>query len=78
VIALASAAGYARGGHGAQGLPTGSVGYIYLPAALAVALASMLMAPVGVRLAHRLHATQLKRAFAAFLLVVGALIASGR
>ncbi len=78
VIALAGAAGYVRGGHGAHGLPAGSIGYIYLPAALAVALASMLMAPVGVRLAHRLHATQLKRVFAAFLLVVGALIASGR
>jgi len=77
VIALASAAGYARGGHDARGLPAGSLGYIYVPAALAVALASMLMAPVGVRLAHRLHAQQLKRVFAAFLLIVGALIASG-
>ncbi len=78
VIALASATGYARGGHDIQGLPAGSLGYIYVPAALAVALASMLMAPVGAHLAHRLHATQLKRVFAAFLLVVGALIASGR
>ena len=60
------------------GLLAGLLGYIYVPAALAVALTSMLMAPVGVRLAHRLHATQLKRVFAAFLLVVGALIASGR
>jgi len=62
------------------------IGYICTPAALAVALASMLMAPVGMHPAHRLHATRLKRVFAAFLLVVpwglpvvvGALIASGR
>ncbi len=69
-IALASAAGYAL--HGPiQALPVGSVGYVYLPAAAMVALASVSMAPLGVRLAHYLSGAALKRVFAGFLVLVG-------
>lgn len=69
-IALASAAGYALQG-APQGLPAGSWGYVFLPAAVGIALASVLTAPLGTRLAHRLSGPALRRLFAVFLAVVG-------
>jgi len=70
-IAVASAAGYALQG-APQGLPAGSWGYVYLPAAAGIAVASVLAAPLGTRLAHRLSGTALRRVFATFLALVGA------
>ncbi|MGH8076461.1 MAG: sulfite exporter TauE/SafE family protein [Lysobacter sp.] len=68
-IGLASAVGYAL--HAPAGaLPEYAVGYIYLPAAIGVAMASVLAAPYGMRLAHRLDGRTLKRVFAAFLAIV--------
>lgn len=69
-IGLASAAGYATLG-AAEGLPAGSVGYVYLPAAAGIAVASVLVAPLGTRLAHAISGASLKRVFALFLLLVG-------
>lgn len=69
-IALASALGY--GGQPAPpGLPAGTWGYVFLPAAAGIALASVLTAPLGTRLAHRLSGRALRRLFAGFLLVAG-------
>ena len=70
-IALASAAGYAAHGPAGAGLPPGSWGYVFVPAAIAIALASVLTAPFGTRLAHRLSGQALRRIFAVFLVVVG-------
>jgi uncharacterized membrane protein YfcA len=70
-IALASAAGYVGFGPGPGVLPSGSIGYVYVPAAAGIALASMLAAPYGTRLAHRLSGTALKRVFAVFLFAAG-------
>ena len=70
-IALASAAGYALQGT-PGGLPAGSWGYVYLPAAAGIALASVLCAPLGTGLAHALSGRALRRVFAAFLAAVGA------
>ena len=53
----------------------GAFGYVYLPAAFGVALASVLAAPYGTRLAHALSGPALKRVFAVFLLLVGAAFA---
>ena len=70
-IGLGSALGYAlQAPAGALPLP-GAVGYVYLPAAIGVALASVLAAPYGTRLAHTLSGPALKRVFAVFLLAVG-------
>jgi uncharacterized membrane protein YfcA len=76
-IGLASAVGYAL--HAPAGaLPQHAIGYVYLPAAIGVAMASVFAAPLGTRLAHRLSGPALKRVFAGFLLVVAAsLIFSG-
>ncbi len=70
-IALASATGYAFHGPAPGTLPAGSWGYVYLPAAVGIALASVLTAPLGTRLAHRISGLALRRLFAAFLLLAG-------
>lgn len=68
-IGLASAVGYAL--HAPAGaLPAYAVGYVYLPAAIGVAIASVFAAPLGTRLAHRLSGDVLKRIFTVFLVVV--------
>lgn len=69
-IGLSSALGYAL--HAPAGaLPHFAIGYVYLPAAIGVAVASVLAAPYGMRLAHRLSGLALKRVFALFLVAVG-------
>ena len=69
-IAASSAVSYALFGP-AGALPSGGVGYVYLPAAFGIAIASMLFAPWGTRLAHALSGAALSRVFALFLLAVG-------
>jgi len=70
-IGLASALGYALLGPPMGALPAGSVGYVYLPAAAGIAIASVACAPLGARIAHRLSGPVLKRVFALLLLAVG-------
>ena len=68
-IGLASAIGYAL--HAPAGaLPHAAIGYVYLPAAIGVAAASVLAAPYGMRLAHRISGVALTRIFASFLIAV--------
>jgi uncharacterized protein len=71
-IALANAAGYVISGQGMQGLPEGSFGYIWLPALVVIAVASVFMAPLGAKVAHSLDVKRLKRIFACVLYVLGA------
>ncbi len=70
-IAVAGALALSIAGWGVERLPPGSTGYVYWPAAAAVALASILAAPLGVRLAHALPVRTLRRAFAVLLLLLG-------
>ena len=49
--------------------------YVYVPAAIGVAVATVFAAPVGTRLAHRLQGDTLKRVFAGLLLLVAASLA---
>jgi uncharacterized membrane protein YfcA len=77
-IAIASASSYALAVHPPpQPLPWGAVGYLFLPAAAIVTVASMALAPLGARAAHAISAAALKRVFAVFLLVLGVVIAAG-
>ncbi|MFZ7097231.1 sulfite exporter TauE/SafE family protein [Luteimonas dalianensis] len=69
-IGLASAAGYALQAP-AGALGEHAIGYVYLPAALGVATASILTAPLGARIAHAISGVALKRVFAVFMLLVG-------
>lgn len=69
-IGIGSALGYAL--HAPAGaLPANAIGYVYLPAAIGVAVASVLAAPFGTKLAHAISGTTLKRVFAIFLAVMG-------
>ncbi len=70
-IALSAAAGYVVAGWNAEGLPPWSVGYVVLPAFAGIVGASMLAAPLGARLAHRLSDATLRRIFAAFVTILG-------
>lgn len=73
-IAWAGAAGFIAAGWPVAGLPSYSLGYVSLPAFMAIAVASVLTAPLGARLAHHWPPHVLKRAFAALLVAIGALL----
>ncbi len=66
-IAIAGTAGYVINGLRAEDLPALSVGYVYLPALALVVTTSMLLAPMGARLAHRLPVKRLRQIFALML-----------
>jgi uncharacterized protein len=66
-IALAGTAGYIYAGLGLPQMPPGSVGYLYLPGLVVISAASMLMAPLGARTAHRMDIQPLKKVFALVL-----------
>jgi uncharacterized membrane protein YfcA len=72
-IAVAGAAGYLINGlKVAADLPPMSLGFLYLPALIGIAVTSILTAPLGARIAHKLPVAQLKRVFAILLYVMGA------
>jgi uncharacterized protein len=71
VLAVPGAIGFMISGWGEMGLPPLSLGYVNLAAMLLIGGVASLTAPIGAGLAHRLDQKQLKRAFAAFLIIVG-------
>lgn len=71
-IAAAGTVGFLIAVFGHSGLPPYTVGYIYLPALVAIVSASILVAPIGVRLAHRWRVADLRHAFAGLMYVVAA------
>ncbi len=71
-IALGGSLGYIFNGWGHAELPRWSLGYVYLPALIWLVPASMLTAPLGARLAHRLPVAALKRVFAGVLILLAA------
>ncbi len=71
-IAIAGTVGFVLSGLRQPGLPPHTLGYVYLPALLCIATASMLFAPLGARLAHRWPVKKLKRAFGCMLVTVAA------
>lgn len=70
-IAVAGCVGFAITGWNKSSLPEYSFGYIYWPAFLAIVISSILFAPLGAWLAHRLSAEKLKRYFALILFILG-------
>jgi uncharacterized membrane protein YfcA len=75
-LAACGTIGYLAAGAMARGLPPWSVGFVYLPALALIVATSMLMAPVGARVAHRTPGRTLKRVFAVvlFALATGMLL----
>ncbi|MDZ7801020.1 MAG: sulfite exporter TauE/SafE family protein [Trueperaceae bacterium] len=69
LIAVPATVGMMAAGWGRVGLPTGSIGFVNVLGFAVLVPMTALMAPVGVRLAHRIPPRWLRRAFAAFLLL---------
>ena len=69
-LAVAGTLGYVAQGLRAPDLPAGTLGYVYLPALILIVAASMPMAPLGARLAHRLPVRRLRVVFSLMLLAL--------
>lgn len=69
-IAWAGTAGFIAAGWGQTGIPAPSLGYVSLSGFAGMALASVLAAPWGAKLAHGLPQLVLRRAFAVMLSIV--------
>lgn len=70
-IAIAGATGFALAGWNHPDIPTDNWGFIVPDAFIGIVLASVLFAPLGARIAHRISPVYLKRIFALFLLILG-------
>lgn len=69
-IASAGTAGYVIAGLRQSALPALTIGYVYVPALVGIVVASMLVAPLGARLAHRWPVAKLRRAFVLLLFAI--------
>lgn len=70
-ISIGGAFSYLALGWGDPDLPDWSAGFVYGPALAGIAVTSIVFAPIGARLAHRMSKTNLKRVFAGFLALLG-------
>ena len=71
---VAMAIGFAIIGYHQAGLPWGSIGYVNVPAALAITSMSILSAPRGVAAAHALPASPLRKVFGVYLLFIAVIM----
>jgi len=71
-VAAAATLGFVYAGLGQPGMPPNSIGYVYVPALLAIVAASVISAPIGARAAHRWPVKALKRVFAVMLYALAA------
>lgn len=69
-LAVTSALAFMVMGSNEQPLPAHSLGYVHLPALGAIVVTSMVFAPLGAKLAHRIPERLLKRSFAGFVLLL--------
>jgi uncharacterized membrane protein YfcA len=69
-IALSGTLGYLINGWHANDLPAMSLGYVYMPGMVLMTTLSMITAPLGAKLAHRLPVATLKRIFAGVLVLL--------
>lgn len=70
-IAMMGTISYIAVGGNQSGLPVGASGYVYWPAVAGIAAASLIAAPWGAELAHRLPTSILKRLFGVILVMIG-------
>jgi uncharacterized membrane protein YfcA len=70
VIAISGMLGFMYHGSSVENLPEYSLGYIYLPALIAIASTSMATTKIGAKLATQLPTPMLKKIFALFLLII--------
>ncbi|MGE5478125.1 MAG: sulfite exporter TauE/SafE family protein [Bacteroidales bacterium] len=67
IIGVPGMVGFVIGGWNAPNLPPGSLGFVSLVGLALIAPTSVLCAPFGAKLAHKLNTKVLKRVFAVFL-----------
>jgi uncharacterized protein len=70
LISIPGVLGFIWAGLGDQNLPAFSLGFVNLLGVLLVIPASVIAAPYGARLAHKLSKTVLQKSFAVFLIIV--------
>lgn len=66
-VAVVGTIGYLVSGWNVAGLPKGAIGFVFLPALIGLVCGSVVTAPYGARLAHRLPVVTIKRLFALLL-----------
>ncbi len=71
-IAVSGTVGYVISGWHVADLPPWSLGYVYLPAVALISVVSFFTAPLGVKLAHRLPVSVLKKIFALLIMLLSA------
>lgn len=71
-IALANTVGYVIGGWNQPAALPGAFGFLYLPALVIIATISVLMAPMGAKVAHSINTSSLKKVFALVLFCLSA------
>lgn len=71
-IAVSGTIGYVISGWHAADLPPWSLGYVYLPSVALISVVSFFTAPLGVKLAHRLPVSVLKKIFALLIMLLSA------
>tara|TARA_B100001013_G_scaffold343709_1_gene272016 strand:+ start:1184 stop:2023 length:840 start_codon:yes stop_codon:yes gene_type:complete len=70
-IAISGSISYMMVGQSLTNLPEYSLGYVYLPGAIIVGLASVITARVGVRAAHRIKQRKLRIGFSLLVMIMG-------
>ncbi len=70
-LAIMATIGYVVLGWNQVDLPAYHFGYVYLPAVLAIAIGSVISAPFGAYLAHKLPTALIKKIFAILMIVIG-------
>jgi uncharacterized membrane protein YfcA len=71
-VAIGGTLGYIATGTGLGGLPGPHLGFVFLPALMWIAIASVMTAPIGAKTAHRLRVDLLRKLFAVLLLALAA------
>jgi uncharacterized protein len=71
-LALFGTIGYVWNGWSVPNLPGPHIGFVFVPALIGFAVASVLAAPLGAKLAQRMPVSTLKRVFAVLLMVLAA------
>jgi uncharacterized membrane protein YfcA len=74
-ISIIGTLGYIAAGWNVPDMPRWCIGFVYVPAAIGIALTSMITARWGARLAHRLKGNTLRRVFALVLVALAAKVA---